>query len=97
MAGANVDSWRHAVRFRIDGQQFHYDGVGEHSSSHATVFQSASNGRRHWKVEILAEIDGDRAETYTFGDFRPLTLKMAKEIAERFVTGRKIPKRLDWR
>lgn len=97
MASSAVQDWRHDVRFRIDGQQYHYDGIGEHSSLHATVFQYPDNGKRYWKAEILTEMPGDRAEAYAFGDTLPLTLKMAQEIAERFVTGRKIPKRLEWR
>ena len=93
----SVAEWRWDVRGRIDGKQFHYDGVGEFRALHATVFQHATNGKRYWKVEVLEEIPGDRAEAYTYGDTMPLTLKMAKEIAGRFVAGRKIPKRLEWR
>jgi hypothetical protein len=98
MATHNVADWRHGIRFRIDGQQFHYDGQGDFSALHATVFQCADNGKRYWKCEVLEESsDGSRAEAYTFGDTLPLTHKMATEIARRFVTGKKIPKRLEWR
>jgi hypothetical protein len=38
----------------------------------------------------------DRDET-TYGEAAPLTRKMALEIAQRFVDGKKIPKRLEWR
>lgn len=38
----------------------------------------------------------DRDET-TYGQRAPLTRKMALEIAQRFVDGKKIPKRLEWR
>lgn len=34
---------------------------------------------------------------YTYGSSGSLTPKMAQEIAERFVNGRMIPKRLEWR
>jgi hypothetical protein len=98
MTNDTVTDWRHAIRFRIDGQQFHYDGQGEFRALHATVFQCASDGKRYWKVEVLEESsDRSRAEAYTYGDTLPLTHKMATEIARRFVTGKKIPKRLEWR
>lgn len=92
-----VSGWRHGIRFRIDGQQWHYDGIGDHSQLHATAFQYSEDGKRYWKVGIMAEIDEGVPESYTFGDNKPLTLRMAKEIATRFVTGRKIPKTLEWR
>jgi hypothetical protein len=38
----------------------------------------------------------DRDETI-YGQTAPLTRAMALEIAQRFVDGRKIPKRLEWR
>ena len=38
----------------------------------------------------------DRDDT-TYGQTAPLTSKMALEIAQRFVAGKKIPKRLEWR
>jgi hypothetical protein len=98
MANDTVTDWRHAIRFRIDGQQFQYDGQGEFRALHATVFQYADDGKRYWKVEVLEESsDRSRAEAYTYGDTLPLTHKMATEIARRFVTGKKIPKRLEWR
>lgn len=97
MTAQEVKDWRWDVRGRIDGQQFIYDGEGDFRSRHATVFQRATTGKRVWKVEVLEEIPGDRAEAYAYGDYMPLTLKMAKEIASRFISGRKIPKRLDWR
>lgn len=98
MASETVSDWRHGIRFRIDGQQYHYDGIGEHSRLHATVFQYSDDGARYWKVEVLEESrDRERAVAYTYGNTLPLTQKMAQEIAERFVTGRKIPKKLDWR
>ena len=97
MTHSSVSGWRNAIRFRIDGLQLHYDGVGEFSSLHATAFQFADNGERYWKVEVLEETPGDRAEAYTYGETLPLTRTMAVEIAKRFVTGRKIPKRLEWR
>lgn len=92
-----VVDWRRELRSRIDGWQYHLNGVGAKDFLHATVFQTPHNGRRAWKVEVLAVLQGDRAEAYTYGDTLPLTFKMAKEIAERFVAGRKIPKRLEWR
>lgn len=98
MATSSVSDWRHAVRWRIDGQQLHYDGIGELSSLHATAYQVPTNeGKRAWHVEVLEEIPGDKAEAYVYGQTLPLTRKMAVEIAERFVTGKKIPKRLEWR
>ena len=97
MTTSSVSGWRNDVRFRIDGLQLHYDGVGEFSSLHATAYQFATNGTRYWKVEVLEEIPGDKAEAYVYGETLPLTRKMAADIAERFVTGRKIPKRLEWR
>lgn len=92
-----VEEWRHAVRWRIDGPQSWIDGIGDYRNLHATIFQTPHNGKRAWKVEVLEELEGDRAEAYTYGDNLPLTFKMAKEIAARFVTGKKIPKRLEWR
>lgn len=97
MSSEAVSGWRHGIRFLIDGQQWRYDGTGEHSQLHATAFQCSEGGKRYWKVEIMAEIDDGVAESYTFGDNKPLTLRMAKEIGMRFVTGKKIPKRLEWR
>lgn len=92
-----VEEWRHAVRWQIDGPRYSYDGVGEYRTLHATVIQTPHNGRRAWKVEVLEELAGDKAEAYTYGDTMPLTFKMAQEIAERFVAGKNIPKRLEWR
>jgi hypothetical protein len=95
MSATDVEEWRRNVRFQCDGLQLHYDGLGQHSKLHATIFRRPP---KRWAVEILAEMDdGSRAEAYTFGDTLPLTKKMAREIAERFVTGKKIPKRLEWR
>jgi hypothetical protein len=94
MSATQVEEWRSNVRFKCDGLQLHYDGLGKHSMLHATVWRRPQS----WAVEVLTEMDdGSRAEAYTFGDTYPLTQKMAREIAERFVTGRKIPKRLEWR
>lgn len=93
----SVDEWRNAVRWKIDGPRYCYDGIGEHHLLHATVIQTPHNGRRAWVVEVLEELRGDMAEAYTYGQNMPLTFKMAQEIAERFVAGRKIPKRLEWR
>jgi hypothetical protein len=94
----SVTVWRSEVRSRIDGWQYHFDGVGSKECLHATVFQTPCNGRREWKCEVLEESqDRSRAEAYTYGDTLPLTYKMAKEIAARFVAGKKIPKRLEWR
>ena len=98
MVSETVSDWRHGVRLRIDGQQWHYDGIGEHSRLHATAFQYSDDGKRYWKVEVLEESqDGSVAEAFTYGNTLPLTQKMAREIAGRFVTGRKIPKNLEWR
>jgi hypothetical protein len=90
--------WRSEIRSRIDGWQYHFDGEGDNHRRHATMFQTSCNGRRYWKVSVL-EISGDRmdAEEFTYGETTPLTYKMAREIAVRFVSGRKIPKRLEWR
>lgn len=95
--GMAADGWIDSGRWAIDGWQCHYDGTGEHSRLHAHVFPVPCDGRRTWRVEVLEETAGERAESYTYGDTLPLTLKMAKEIAVRFVSGRKIPKRLEWR
>jgi len=71
-----------------------YDGTGELDHLHATIV----NLRDGWQCEVLEESeDRTRAEPYTYGETLPLTEKMAREIAERFVTGKKIPKRLEWR
>ena len=96
---ASVTEWRSGVRIRIDGWQYHFDGVGAKECLHATVFQTPCNdGGRAWKCAVLEESqDPSRAEAYTYGDTLPLTYKMAKEIAVRFVAGKKIPKRLEWR
>lgn len=72
-----------------------YDGEGDLSFLHATVWRSPHGG---WKCEVLEESqDRSRAEAYTYGETLPLTVKMAREIATRFVAGKKIPKRLEWR
>jgi len=92
-----VEDWRHAVRWKIDGPRYGYDGVGEHSALHAMIIQKYYNGKRLWRVEVMCEVTGDQAEAYTYGDNLPLTFRMATEIAERFVTGKKIPRRLEWR
>jgi hypothetical protein len=39
----------------------------------------------------------DRAVEYTYGDIDPLGKRMAEDAAERWVTGRKIPSKLEWR
>ena len=49
MVSETVSDWRAGVRFRIDGQQWHYDGIGEHSRLHATAFQYSDDGKRYWK------------------------------------------------
>ena len=90
-----VDAW--LVRgWKTEGQgELHFDGAGDLSHLHATVYKTPHGG---WKCEVLEEsLDRSRAEAYTYGETMPLTVKMAKEIASRFVSGRKIPKRLDWR
>jgi hypothetical protein len=92
-----VQEWRRGVRGRIDGWQFLYDGTGEHRARHATAYQYSSNGRRMWKVDVLERCEGGGFDLYTYGHTLPLTRKMAEEIAKRFVTGKKIPKRLEWR
>jgi hypothetical protein len=93
-----VSDWRHAVRWRIDGPQLRYDGIGELSSLHATAYQVPTNeGKRAWLVSVIEEFFGDKAVEYVYGETLPLTRKMAVEVAERFVTGKKIPKRLEWR
>jgi len=98
MTTSSVSGWRNAVRWRIDGQQLHYDGIGELSSLHATAYQVPTNeGKRAWLVSVIEEIPDDKAVEYVYGETLPLTRKMAVEIAERFVTGKKIPKRLEWR
>jgi hypothetical protein len=72
-----------------------YDGDGDLIRLHATIYGVPPRG---WRCEVLEESgDGSRAEAYTYGETAGLTLKMAKEIASRFVAGRKIPKRLEWR
>jgi hypothetical protein len=51
-------------------------------------------------LRVLCEHNPDSKSEYmyvTYGETSPLTHKMAVEIAKRFVTGRKIPKRLEWR
>lgn len=78
-----------------DGRGLEYDGSGDLCRLHATVYLGPQGG---WRCEVLEESgDCSRAEAYTYGDTMPLTLKMAKDIAVRFVAGRKIPKRLEWR
>jgi hypothetical protein len=72
-----------------------YDGDGDLIRLHATIYCVPPRG---WRCEVLEEAaDRSRAEAYTYGETFGLTLKMAQEIAGRFVTGRKIPKRLEWR
>jgi hypothetical protein len=92
-----VSDWRAHLRYKCDGLQLHYDGVGEHQYRHATAYQTSSNGRRWWLTEVLEDTIGGPAESYTYGQNQPMTSKMAREVAERFVTGRKIPKRLEGR
>jgi hypothetical protein len=72
-----------------------YNGDGDLIRLHATIYCVPPRG---WRCEVLEEAaDRSRAEAYTYGETAGLTLKMAQEIASRFVTGRKIPKRLEWR
>jgi hypothetical protein len=72
-----------------------YNGDGDLIRLHATMYCVPPRG---WRCEVLEEAaDRSRAEAYTYGETAGLTLKMAQEIASRFVTGRKIPKRLEWR
>jgi hypothetical protein len=97
MSAESVQEWRSGVRGRIDGLQLQYDGIGPHRARHAIAYQTSCNGRRMWKVDVLERAEGGGFDLYTYGHDMPLTQKMAREIAERFVTGRKIPKRLEWR
>ena len=92
-----VQEWRRDVRWRIDGLQLWCDGTGEYRARHATAYQYSTNGRRMWKVDVLERDDGGGFDLYTYGHNLPLTRKMAEEIASRFVAGKKIPKRLEWR
>lgn len=51
-------------------------------------------------LRVLCEHNPNSKSEYqevTYGATAPLTRKMAAEIAQRFVTGKKIPKRLEWR
>jgi hypothetical protein len=51
-------------------------------------------------LRVLCEHNPHSKSEYqevTYGETAPLTVKMAKEIARRFVDGKKIPKRLSWR
>lgn len=97
MGTASVSQWRFDVRGRIDGLQLHYDGIGAHQYRHATAYQTSRNGKRLWLVDVLEDTVHGDGDVYTYGQCLPLTRKMAVEIATRFVTGKTIPKRLEWR
>jgi hypothetical protein len=79
----------------------HYDGEGGHAHLHATVsrltvsrFDRDKSGFLLRCVEVYP--DG-RAVEYTYGNIDPLGKRMAESAAERWVNGRKIPNKLDWR
>lgn len=91
-----VREWRWDIRHRIDGLQLYYEGIGEHQFLYATAYQTPCNGRRMWLVATRDSRDEMGIE-YTYGETMPLTRKMAEEVALRFVQGKKIPKRLEWR
>ena len=74
------------VRIRDSGLEFDLAGAGDPDGSSDEVSRKKEESS-----------DRSRAEAYTYGDTLPLTHKMATEIARRFVTGKKIPKRLEWR
>jgi hypothetical protein len=97
MANAAVLEWRRGARGQIDGLQLHYEGVGDNCRRYATAYQTSSNGRRLWKVDVFEREEGGGFDLGTYGHTMPLTRKMATEIATRFVQGLKIPKRLEWR
>jgi len=94
---SSVDEWRDAVRWKIDGPLWGWEGIGKHRGRHALVIQTPHNGERAWLAEVREDVHGGMPEAYTYGRNMPLTFRMAKEIATRFVAGRTIPKRLEWR
>jgi hypothetical protein len=78
-------AWQHTLDERI------YEGA---DGQRASVYPAPHGGGLRVCCEHV--VDGDAYEC-TYGYNAPLTRKMAEEIAARFVAGKKIPKRLEWR
>ena len=79
----------------------HYDGEGEHANLHATIYRHTvsrfDRDKSGFLLQCVEEYQDGRAVQYTYGEIDPLGKRMAEDAAERWVTGRKIPRTLDWR
>lgn len=73
-----------------------YDGIGDYSNLHATVYPHHSAHDRYC-VECIADISDSRGESWTYGETMPLTFRMAHEIAGLWCNGRKVPRKYEWR
>jgi hypothetical protein len=92
-----IDSFeehRQKTRSKIDGLQLWSNGPGRHAIAYQTPY---NDGQRRWLVDVLEKTSDGGFDLYTYGHNMPLTCKMAEEIVFRFVGGKQIPKRLEWR
>lgn len=89
------------MRITKDADETHYDGEGAHANLHATVSRIVvariDCDKAGFRLECLEEYPDGRAVLYTYGEIDPLGKRMAEDAAQRWVTGRKIPSRLEWR
>ena len=86
---------------REPGGPTHYDGEGEHANLHATISRLTvariDRDKSGFLLQCVEEYPDGRAVEYTYGEIDPLGKRMAEDAAERWVTGRKIPSKLEWR
>ena len=89
------------MRITREPDATHYDGEGEHAHLHATISRRTvsriDRDKSGFLLQCVEEYPDDRAVEYTYGDIDPLGKRMAEDAAERWVTGRKIPSKLEWR
>lgn len=85
---------------REDGMIF-YDGDGDNANLHACIIPRTVmrlEGEKHGFAVHLTEEKGDgRAIQWSYGDIDPLTQRMAADLSERWVTGRKVPRKYERR
>ena len=89
------------MRITREPDATHYDGEGEHAHLHATISRRTvsriDRDKSGFLLQCVDEYPDARAVEYTYGDIDPLGKRMAEDAAERWVTGRKIPSKLEWR
>jgi hypothetical protein len=78
-----------------------YDGVGEYAHLHADIepvtVARATSDKSGFVLRCIREVSADRAVEYVYGEIDPLTRKMAENAAERWITGKAIPRTIEMR